>query len=197
MKLYLFVLFLFSVIFVFVVPTYLTYKKTGINPITFGKESNAHNYVGNVYKFLVFMLLMVFVIHFLNIELYNYLLVSIHYLELSSVFFIGFFLLHFALFWIVIAQKQMGNNWRIGIDEKNKSELVTHGLFSISRNPVFLGMMLSLFSIFLLLPNILTFFIAFTGYIVIQIQIRLEEEFLLKEFGQKYLDYRNRTRRLI
>jgi len=197
MKLYLFVLFLFSVIFVFVVPTYLTYKKTGINPITFGKESNAHNYVGNVYKFLVFMLLMVFVIHFLNIELYNYLLVPIHYLELSSVFFIGFFLLHFALFWIVIAQKQMGNNWRIGIDEKNKSELVTHGLFSISRNPVFLGMMLSLFSIFLVLPNILTFFIAFTGYIVIQIQIRLEEEFLLKVFGQKYLDYKNRTRRLI
>ncbi|MPL55829.1 hypothetical protein SDC9_01311 [bioreactor metagenome] len=197
MKLYLFVLFLFSVIFVFVVPTYLTYKKTGINPITFGKESNAHNYVGNVYKFLVFMLLMVFVIHFLNIELYNYLLVPIHYLELSSVFFIGFFLLHFALFWIVIAQKQMGNNWRIGIDEKNKSELVTHGLFSISRNPVFLGMMLSLFSIFLVLPNILTFFIAFTGYIVIQIQIRLEEEFLLKEFGQKYIDYKNNTRRLI
>lgn len=197
MKLYLFVLFLFSVIFVFVVPTYLTYKKTGINPITFGKESNAHNYVGNVYKFLVFMLLMVFVIHFLNIELYNYFLVPIHYLEDNSVFFIGFFLLHFALFWIVIAQKQMGNSWRIGIDEKNKSELVTHGLFSISRNPVFLGMMLSLFSIFLVLPNILTFFIAFTGYIVIQIQIRLEEEFLLKEFGQKYLDYKNNTRRLI
>lgn len=197
MKLYLFVLFLFSVIFVFVVPTYLTYKKTGINPITFGKESNAHNYVGNVYKFLVFMLLMVFVIHFLNIELYNYFLVPIHYLEDNSVFFIGFFLLHFALFWIVIAQKQMGNSWRIGIDEKNKSELVTHGLFSISRNPVFLGMMLSLFSIFMVLPNILTFFIAFTGYIVIQIQIRLEEEFLLKEFGQKYLDYKNNTRRLI
>lgn len=197
MKLYLFVLFLFSVIFIFVVPTYLTYKKTGINPITFGKESNAHNYVGNVYKFLVFMLLMVFVIHFLNIELYNYFLVPIHYLELSSVFFIGFFLLHFALFWIFIAQKQMGNSWRIGIDEKNKSELVTHGLFSISRNPVFLGMMLSLFSIFMVLPNILTFFIAFTGYIVIQIQIRLEEEFLLKEFGQKYIDYKNNTRRLI
>jgi len=143
------------------------------------------------------MLLIVFVIHFLNIELYNYLLVPIHYLEDNSVFFIGFFLLHFALFWIVIAQKQMGNSWRIGIDEKNKSELVTHGLFSISRNPVFLGMMLSLFSIFLVLPNILTFFIAFTGYIVIQIQIRLEEEFLLKEFGQKYIDYKNNTRRLI
>lgn len=123
MKLYLFVLFLFSVIFVFVVPTYLTYKKTGINPITFGKESNAHNYVGNVYKFLVFMLLMVFVIHFLNIELYNYFLVPIHYLELSSVFFIGFFLLHFALFWIFIAQKQMGDSWRIGIDEKINQNL--------------------------------------------------------------------------
>jgi protein-S-isoprenylcysteine O-methyltransferase Ste14 len=57
--------------------------------------------------------------------------------------------------------------------------------------------MLSLFSIFLVLPNILTFFVAFTGYIVIQIQIRLEEEFLLNEFGQKYAEYKNKTRRLI
>lgn len=190
-------MFLFSIAFVFVIPTYLTYKKTGINPITFGKESNAHNYVGNVYKVLIITMLLAFFIHFINDEIYVQYLIPVHFLEKNSIFFFGFFLLHFALIWIVIAQKQMGDSWRIGIDEKNKSELVTNGLFSISRNPVFLGMMLSLFSIFLVLPNILTFFVAFTGYIVIQIQIRLEEGFLLKEFGQKYAEYKNKTRRLI
>jgi protein-S-isoprenylcysteine O-methyltransferase Ste14 len=197
MKIYLFILFLFSIAFVFVIPTYLTYKKTGIKPITFGKESNAHNYVGNVYKVLIIIMLLTFFIHLINDEIYVQYLIPVHFLEKNSIFFFGFFLLHFALIWIVIAQKQMGDSWRIGIDEKNKSELVTNGLFSISRNPVFLGMMLSLFSIFLVLPNILTFFVAFTGYIVIQIQIRLEEEFLLNEFGQKYAEYKNKTRRLI
>lgn len=197
MKIYLFILFLFSIIFVFVIPTYLTYKKTGINPITFDKESNVHNYVGNVYKVLIFIMLLVFSVYLMSEDFYNQYLIPVQFLENNKVFYLGFFLLHFSLIWIFIAQKQMGENWRIGIDEKNKSELVTHGLFAVSRNPVFLGMIFSIFSIFLIMPNILTFFVAFTGYIVIQIQIRLEEEFLLKEFGDQYLMYKKKTRRLI
>jgi len=31
----------------------------------------------------------------------------------------------------------MGLSWRIGIDEKNRSGLVTQGLFALSRNPIF------------------------------------------------------------
>jgi protein-S-isoprenylcysteine O-methyltransferase Ste14 len=31
----------------------------------------------------------------------------------------------------------MDNSWRIGIDEENKTGLVTKGIFSISRNPIF------------------------------------------------------------
>jgi len=36
-----------------------------------------------------------------------------------------------------------------------------------------------------------------TTYIVIQIQIRLEEEFLEKQHGEQYLNYRKSTRRLL
>ena len=35
------------------------------------------------------------------------------------------------------------------------------------------------------------------GYVLIQIQIRLEEEFLTKEHGQEYLNYKQKVRRLI
>jgi protein-S-isoprenylcysteine O-methyltransferase Ste14 len=51
-----------------------------------------------------------------------------------------------------IAQYQMSNSWRIGIDEKNKTELVTKGIF-YSRNPIFLGMIISILGIFLILPT--------------------------------------------
>jgi protein-S-isoprenylcysteine O-methyltransferase Ste14 len=34
-------------------------------------------------------------------------------------------------------------------------------------------------------------------YVLIQIQIRLEEEFLTNQHGQKYLTYKQKVRRLI
>ncbi len=197
MKVYLFLILLFTLFFVFVLPTYITYKKTKINPITFGKEDTAHNFVGNVFKVLIILLIITFSANLINENWYIKYFVPIVYLENKVLFYIGFLLLHFSIFWIFIAQMQMGTSWRIGIDEKNKTNLVTMGLFSVSRNPIFLGILVSIFGVFMILPNVFTFFIAFAAYIVIQIQIRLEEEFLLKEFGENYKIYKKNTRRIL
>ena len=72
---------------------------------------------------------------------------------------IALILIHLSLLWISVAQYQMSNSWRIGIDENNKTELITKGLFSYSRNPIFLGMIISVAGIFFILPNALTFFL--------------------------------------
>jgi len=118
-------------------------------------------------------------------------------LQHPIILYSGLALIHIALLWVVIAQFQMSKSWRIGIDEENKTELVTAGLFSISRNPIFLGMILSVTGIFLIIPNALTFFLCLSTYFVIQIQIRLEEEFLIKQHGDEYLHYKQKTRRLL
>ncbi|MFY8191279.1 MAG: methyltransferase family protein [Bacteroidia bacterium] len=100
-------------------------------------------------------------------------------------------------FIIYFAQKHMKNSWRIGIDNETKTELVTSGLFGLSRNPIFFGMILSLIGLFLSTPNAFTALFLILGYVLIQIQIRLEEEFLMKEHGEKYLRYKQKVRRLI
>ena len=197
MKLYLFIFLVISLLLVFAVPTYLTYRKTGINPITFGKEDNAHNYIGRIFKILMALLFAVFAVNLFSPDIYRRFLVPIAYLENQTVFYIGLVLLHISMLWIFIAQMQMGKSWRIGIDDKNKSDLIKTGLFSVSRNPIFFGMIIAIFAAFLVLPNIITVFVAFAGYIIIQIQIRLEEEFLQKQFGSEYLEYKSKTRRLI
>ena len=110
---------------------------------------------------------------------------------------IALILIHLSLLWISVAQYQMSNSWRIGIDENNKTELITKGLFSYSRNPIFLGMIISVTGIFFILPNAITLFLMLSTYIVIQIQIRLEEEFLEKQHGQEYLSYKQNTKRLL
>lgn len=180
----------------FVVPSIRVYKQTGINPVTFGNSDNAHDYIGGVMKLITGILVLTVFFHSLFPGLYNW-LVPITYLQNSIVQVAGLILAHLALFWIVLAQQQMKNSWRIGIDEKNKTGLVTHGLFAYSRNPVFLGMLFSVLGLFLVLPNLLTFFVAGSSYIIIQIQIRLEEVFLQKQHGDAYALYRATVRRLL
>jgi protein-S-isoprenylcysteine O-methyltransferase Ste14 len=180
----------------FFIPTYRTYKKTGLNPITFYKEDTAHNYIGLVMKILIALLFMSVLFYSFGYTYYKF-LVPITYLENQSLKIVGIILIHLSLLWIGIAQYQMSTSWRIGIDEKNDTKLVTNGIFSISRNPIFLGMIVSVLGLFLIIPNALTFFLTLSTYFVIQIQIRLEEEFLEKRHGSDYSNYKLKTKRLI
>lgn len=41
---------------------------------------------------------------------------------------------------VLIAQAARGESWRIGVDEDERTELVTRGPFARVRNPVFTGM---------------------------------------------------------
>jgi len=121
----------------------------------------------------------------------------IWYLENQIIRNIGWVIIHLSLVWIFIAQLQMKDSWRIGIDEENKTELVTNGLFQYSRNPIFLGVILSNLGLFLIIPNLGTLLVVTLSYFSIQIQIRLEEEFLLKQFAQDYLNYCKKVKRWI
>lgn len=180
----------------FIWPTYKTWKATGINPVTFGKADTAHDYIGWVMKCLMALLLLMVMGFCMGKKVYGYLL-PIGYLEMPWLQITGLVLVHLSLVWIAIAQYQMQHSWRIGIDEVNKTELRTKGIFSISRNPIFLGMMVSMLGLFLLIPNALGFCLTLLTYFVIQIQIRLEEAFLEKQHGVVYKAYKQRVRRLL
>lgn len=147
-------------------------------------------------KVLTGLLVIAVLLFALSANTYKY-LNPIFFLQIDWLKYTGLIIIHASLIWIVIAQHHMKQSWRIGIDEKNKTELITNGLFGISRNPIFLGMIISTIGIFLIIPDTLTFFVVVTSYIVIQIQIRLEEEFLIKQHGTVYTAYKERVRRLL
>ena|SRR6185369_15415566 len=99
------------------------------------------------------------------------------------------------LIWTVLAQAQMGKSWRIGIDEEHRTPLVTSGVFGWSRNPIFVGIKITLLGLFLIIPNALTLLAFVMGVVLIQIQVRLEEDFLVKTHGEDYEQYRREVRR--
>jgi protein-S-isoprenylcysteine O-methyltransferase Ste14 len=179
---------------VFVIRSILLWKKTGINPFTFDKKDNAHSFNGKIFKLISAIELTVIIIYAFKSEWYKFLL-PFWYLENAIAQKIGWSFLIISLIWVWIAQSQMKKSWRIGIDKKNKSELITEGLFTISRNPIFLGIMIANAGLFLIIPNAFTLLIVSLSTVSMNTQVRLEEEFLEREFGDTYIDYSKKVRR--
>ena len=173
----LFVYLLLTFILTFAWPSYRVWRVTGHSPITFSNKDTAHDFVGSIFKILLLLQLIMVGIYTFTMSIVPYLL-PFWFLDFSSFKIIGIIILLTSLIWILIAQIQMANAWRIGIDTKNDLSLVQSGLFSLTRNPIFIGMLSILFGFFLLLPNALSLLIFTSGYICMQVQVRLEEQYL-------------------
>ena len=195
-EVYLFLFLLVYFFLVFFLRSYLLWKRTGVNPLTFNKTDDAHGYNGKVFTFISLLEFVVVFIYAFKNEWYQYFL-PFWYLENSYLQYIGWGFLVLSLILVWVAQSQMANSWRIGIDEKNKTELVTNGLFSISRNPIFLGIMIANVGLLLIIPNAFTLLIVSLSTVSINTQIRLEEAFLEKSHGKTYIDYCQKVRRWV
>jgi protein-S-isoprenylcysteine O-methyltransferase Ste14 len=80
-----------------------------------------------------------------------------------------------------------------------KSEnLVTSGIYNISRNPMYLGFFLILLGWCVILANVAALLLlpVFVSYIN-HFQIKPEEQFLLQKFGSDFSQYCNKVRRWI
>ena len=87
----------------------------------------------------------------------------------------------------VVAQVQMGASWRIGVQAGEWTALVTSGLFSRVRNPIFAGMLAFAGGLALLVPNAPTLAGAVLAAVTIQAQVRLvEEPHLAAVHGESY-----------
>jgi protein-S-isoprenylcysteine O-methyltransferase Ste14 len=179
----------------FVWPSVRTYKQTGINPLVLGRSDDAYDYIGRGFKLVMALVPVVIACAWMP-EVYEW-LVPIPFLQRPAVQYVGAALCILSLVWTVIAQAQMGLSWRIGIDKERRTDLVQSGVFRLSRNPIFLGMILTLVGFFALLPNAVSLAILTSGYLLIQIQIRLEEAHLAQSHGAAYLEYRRTVRRFL
>ena len=74
--------------------------------------------------------------------------------------------------------------------------LVTNGLYKISRNPMYLGLLTILFGFGVYLGSLTPFLVLPVFYFVItEMQIKPEERMLEEKFGEEYLAYKNKVRR--
>jgi protein-S-isoprenylcysteine O-methyltransferase Ste14 len=195
-KIYLLAFLTLWFVVVFILPSLRVKRKTGINPYVFKKSDSAHDYLGKVSPPITFLVFAVAIINVFVPSVLQY-LAPFQWLQIAWLQIAGLVIVHIALIWIVAAQFQMSNSWRVGIDHSAKTELKTNGIFSVSRNPVFLGMIITLFGVFCILPNAITLLTVVASTLLFQVQVRLEEEYLLKTHGDIYSQYCKKTKRWI
>ena len=96
----------------------------------------------------------------------------------------------------LVAQLTMGDSWRIGVDESDRTKLVTGGLFARVRNPIFSFMGLSMLGILWMVPNVWALAACAISLAGIELQVRaVEEPYLLRAHGDAYVRYAARVGR--
>ena len=177
----------------FVWRTLLIYRRSGINPLTLTSADDAYGYVGRAFKVVITLCALVVLLNG-HPDSASW-LAPIRNLEIRWFRFLGWCLLIASFIWVLVAQAQMGLSWRIGIDSSNRTELVQKGLFSVSRNPIFLSMRVTLLGFLLVAPSAATLAVLIAGEILVQVQVRLEETHLAQLHGDHYNAYRKSVRR--
>lgn len=98
----------------------------------------------------------------------------------------------------IVAVRDMRDSWRAGVSKTDKTELVTNGIYRISRNPAFLGFDLVYIGVLLMFYNYVLFAVSLLSILIFHLQIvNVEEDFLLSAFGDDYLNYRRRVNRYL
>jgi protein-S-isoprenylcysteine O-methyltransferase Ste14 len=98
---------------------------------------------------------------------------------------------------LATAQWQMGASWRIGIDENTKPGLVVSGLFRMSRNPIYLALLVIATGYVGLLPTPWSLLLWLAAYLLVRLQIAAEERYLRLSYGEAYETYARRVGRLL
>ena len=97
-----------------------------------------------------------------------------------------------------MAQLSMGREWRIGIDRDEVTGLVTGGVFSVVRNPIFTAMMFTAVGFAAMVPNLVAVIAVICLVVAIELQVRfVEEPHLRRIHANAYREYEERVGRFL
>jgi len=174
---------------------YRVWRQTGVNALTTYHNEGVYGLASTLFRLVFAGITITTLLNALpNTRSY---LTPIVWLDQEALIWIGWILLSLVLLLVIVAQVHMGVAWRIGVDFSQDNQLVTEGVFRYSRNPIFLGIRLAFIGLLLVAPNAWLLAFWLLGDAMIQIQVRLEEAYLLETFGDQYKSYMKSVRRWV
>lgn len=119
-------------------------------------------------------------------------------LDAGATHAVGIALFGLGLAGTLLAQAAMGSSWRIGVDERARTELVTGGPFTVVRNPIFAVMLPASTGLALMVPSVVALAGLAALFVALELQVRVvEEPYLLRTHGAEYSGYAARVGRFV
>jgi protein-S-isoprenylcysteine O-methyltransferase Ste14 len=188
------VLFLFYLVFI---GRTLQLKLKGINPFVLGIGKKGLKRLLEISFFFGLLIWTIEVImHSFNLRFHIF--SEIFYTNLFQIILLkilGIILIVLGFVIFILALISFGSSWRIGIDKQSPGQLITNGIFAVTRNPTFIFLDLYFLGTWLIYSNL--FFLIFSVLVVLGLhyQILQEEKFLITQYGEEYKEYMKKVRR--
>jgi protein-S-isoprenylcysteine O-methyltransferase Ste14 len=116
----------------------------------------------------------------------------------NTLFIIGSVLVAFGLIIRVTSILKLKQQFTYTVTKIENHQLIDTGLYKYIRHPGYLGQLIIFFGIATSLSNWLSVLLMIIPVLVGYInRIRVEEKFMVEQLGQNYIEYQNRTKKLI
>jgi protein-S-isoprenylcysteine O-methyltransferase Ste14 len=103
-----------------------------------------------------------------------------------------------SLWLFFLTHRDLGRNWSVSLDLRERHTLVTTGIYAAVRHPMYAGFWLMALAQVLLLPNWVAGPAGLVGFGVLFFgRVRREEEMMIAAFGEEYRSYMRRTARVV
>lgn len=98
---------------------------------------------------------------------------------------------------MIVGQITLWQNYSGFVVIKKGHQLIIHGIFRFTRNPIYLGAILVFASLPVYAASVYGFLAMLAMLPIILYRIKMEEKLLAEHFGDEYEKYRNTTKKLI
>ena len=101
------------------------------------------------------------------------------------------------LLFAVWARVHLGRNWSRSVTIKQDHELITTGPYASVRHPIYTGLLIGLLGTAIALSQVRGFIMLVLFFIAFWIKLRMEEQWMRSQFGEKYAAYVHHTAALV
>ena len=125
-------------------------------------------------------------------------LTSFHIRNQYWILYLGEFLIIIGVIfrWLII--KSLGKFFTVDVSIKENHQIKKEGFYRLVRHPSYSFALLTFLGLGLFLNNWLSLFIAFVPvFLAFSYRIKVEEQVLIQQFGNEYLEYKQKTKKLI